>query len=67
MVCRIAMIMACGASNSVGLGDPAIMMDIGGAAKLAVELRPIDEDWAKKLEAAISTARRYAGLPPSTT
>jgi len=49
-----------------GPGDPAIMMDIGGAAKLAVELRPIDEDWAKKLEAAVSTARRYAGLPPST-
>jgi hypothetical protein len=48
-----------------GPGDPAIMMDIGGAAKLAVELRPIDEDWAKKLEAAVSTARRYAGLPPS--
>ena len=44
-------------------GDPASMMDIGGAVKLATELHAVDKDFAEKLEAAVSTARGYAGLP----
>lgn len=43
-------------------GDPAAMMDIGGAAKLAVELHAVDKEFAEKLEAEILKAKGYAGF-----
>jgi hypothetical protein len=44
-----------------GSGAPSVLMDIGGASRLAAELREIAEiALADRLDEAIATTRRYA-------
>jgi len=44
-----------------GSGAPSVLMDVGGASKLSIELRNVaDADLADRLDAVITTAKRYA-------